>query len=406
MKLLHFADLHIGVETHGRPDPTTGWSTRLHDFLGAFDDLVDTAIAEGVDAVLFAGDAYKSRNPDQTHQREFAKRIVRLARADIPVYLLVGNHDVPTMVTRASALEIFSTLDVQKVHIGGRAGLTRIETRAGPLQIVGQPWPSVSQLLRRDEHKNLTLDEVDRLVERAVAEGIAYWAEQLDPALPSVLVAHIAMSDSIVKTASEKMMTVGRFPQLNRSDLCPHAFDYIALGHHHCFQVLHEHPPMVYAGSMQRVDFGEETDPKGFVLVDLDPARPRGERVTAADVRFHELQARRFLTFAVSPREEDPTEETLAQIMRADTADAIVRVLLTLSPAQNKLLDERRLREALARAHVVASISRTITHGARSRLGSETLPETLTPLDAMSLWLNATNEPQDRREERCVTHAR
>ena len=52
IRILHFADLHLGVETYGRPDPATGLSTRLLDFLRAFDELVDFAIEEQVDVVL------------------------------------------------------------------------------------------------------------------------------------------------------------------------------------------------------------------------------------------------------------------------------------------------------------------------------------------------------------------
>ncbi len=399
MKLLHFADLHIGVESHGRLNPLTGLSTRLHDFLDAFDELVETAIAERVDVVLFAGDAYKSRNPEQTHQREFAKRIVALTQAGIPVYLLVGNHDLPTMLSRAHALEIFSTLGVQRVFVGARLGTTVIETAAGPLQVVGVPWPMAHQLLRREEYRHLTLEQLDREVERLIARGVQEQAERLDPSLPAVLVAHIAMSDSIVKTASERWMTAGRFPQLNRSDLCPTAFDYVALGHHHCFQVLHHYPPMVYAGSMQRVDFGEEADPKGFVLVDLDPSKPRGERVRPEDVHFHKVTARRFVTIELTPREKDPTPEVLDLIARRHVKDAIVRVLLTLTPEQDALLDERVLRAALAEAHVVTAISRRVDRGTRSRLGTDRPPETLTPLEALALYFEHKRTPPDRREE-------
>jgi DNA repair protein SbcD/Mre11 len=405
VKLLHFADLHIGVENHGRTDPQTGLSTRLLDFLNAFDELVDCAIEEQVDAVIFAGDAYKSRNPEQTHQREFARRIIRLTKAGIPVYLLVGNHDLPNMLTRANALEIFSTLAVDNVHVGARLGSTVMQTRSGPLQVVGVPWPSVSHLLRRDEHKNLTIDQIDRMVERSIIDAIDFEAGRLDPALPAILTAHIAMSDSIVKTASEKWMTLGRFPQLNRSDLRPDAFDYIALGHHHCFQVLHSHPPMVYAGSVQRVDFGEERDPKGFVLVDLDPTRPPGERVRPDDVRLREVNARRFVTIEVTPREEDPTPEVLAQVERKDVADAIVRVLLTLTPEQNSRLDDRAIRAALSTAHVVATISRSVTRTARTRLGEAVLPEQLSPADAVGMYLDTIRTPQDERA-RLLRYAR
>ncbi len=79
MKIIHFADLHLGVETYGHTDPETGLSTRLLDFLKALDYLVDYALENSVDLVLFCGDAYKNREPGQTQQREFARRIRRLS---------------------------------------------------------------------------------------------------------------------------------------------------------------------------------------------------------------------------------------------------------------------------------------------------------------------------------------
>src|SRR3972149_2252343 len=95
-RLLHFADLHLGVESYGRPDPETGLSSRVGDFLAALDFTVDWALESGVDLVLFCGDAYKSREPSPTLQREFARRIKRLSVSGIPVFLLVGNPDLPT----------------------------------------------------------------------------------------------------------------------------------------------------------------------------------------------------------------------------------------------------------------------------------------------------------------------
>ncbi len=122
MKIIHFADLHLGVENYGRIDPATGLSSRLNDFLAAFDELVDYALAEKVDLVLFCGDAYKTREPTQTQQREFARRINRLATADIPVFLLTGNHDMPNAIGRATATEIFDTLAVKNVYVANRPG--------------------------------------------------------------------------------------------------------------------------------------------------------------------------------------------------------------------------------------------------------------------------------------------
>src|SRR6266542_5233110 len=152
-------------------------------------------------------------------------------------------------------------------------------------------------------------------------------------------------------------------------------FNYVALGHYNVQQQLEDRPPIVYPGSLQRVDFGEEKDPKGFVMLDIDPTRPRGERVTRID--FREVNARRFVTVSVSPRAEDPTEEVVTAIQRADVADAVVRVQLALRPAQDALLRDAELRAALVSAHYVASITREVEQPARRRLSSDHEPEQL-----------------------------
>ena len=141
MRILHCSDLHIGVENYGRIDPATGFSTRLGDFLASLDEVVEYALTQSVDLVLLAGDVYKGRDPSQTHQREFAKRLNRLASAGIPTFLLVGNHDLPNAVSRATAVDIFPTLEVPHVYIGDSLQTYNIPTPAGPLQIWRCPGP-------------------------------------------------------------------------------------------------------------------------------------------------------------------------------------------------------------------------------------------------------------------------
>ena len=62
MRLIHFSDLHLGIDNYGLTDPETGLSTRVLDFLRVFDVIVDRAISERVDAVLFTGDP--TRTPE------------------------------------------------------------------------------------------------------------------------------------------------------------------------------------------------------------------------------------------------------------------------------------------------------------------------------------------------------
>ena len=84
MRILHFADAHIDIATYGRHDPDTGLAIRTLDFLKSLDLIIDAAIQERVDLVIFAGDAYKDRTPVPTFQREWGRRMMRLSQAGSP----------------------------------------------------------------------------------------------------------------------------------------------------------------------------------------------------------------------------------------------------------------------------------------------------------------------------------
>jgi DNA repair protein SbcD/Mre11 len=397
MRIIHFADLHIGVEQYGRFDPRTGYSTRLQDFLGALDELVDYSIDTNADLVLFAGDAYKTREPTQTQQREFAKRIVRLVRAGVPVFLLVGNHDLPKAAWRANALEIFQTLEIDLVTVADQFGRYDVKTKAGPLQIVAVPWPNVSGFLASEDQRSLSIEQINQQVSEGIAEAIANCSETLDPAVPAVLTAHISMPPDRIREASERWMTVGWHPLLLRSNLSAERFDYVALGHHHAHQIIGQHPYVIYPGSMQRVDFGEEDDDKGFVVLTIDPSAPAGQRVVG-EPEFHKVHARRFLTICLRPKLDDPTAEVLTVVDQHDVKDAVVRLVLELSPLQDQMLQESVIRRSLSDAHVLAGITRNVEQAARRRLPQSQRPEILAPMDALRVYLDEQQTPPDRKE--------
>jgi len=157
IRILHFADLHLGVENYSRIDPATGLSTCFGDFQASLDEVVEFALENEVDLVLFCGDAYKSRDPSQTQQREFAKRIRRLATKGIPVFLLIGNHDLPNAIGRATAVEIFDTLAIENVIVANQPDVYPIKTKDGLIQIAALPWLRRSTLLSREETRRLVL---------------------------------------------------------------------------------------------------------------------------------------------------------------------------------------------------------------------------------------------------------
>ena len=117
LKILHFADAHIDMANYGRHDPQTGCRCACWISSSRWIPSWTPPSQERVDLVLFAGDAYKDRNPAPTFQREWGRRIMRLSRAGIPTLLLVGNHDLSPALGRAHALEAFDTLEVPNVRV-------------------------------------------------------------------------------------------------------------------------------------------------------------------------------------------------------------------------------------------------------------------------------------------------
>ena len=396
MRILHFSDLHIGVENYGRLDPATGLSTRLGDFLGSLDEVVEYAVNEGVDLVLLAGDAYKGRDPSQTHQREFARRLHRVSEAGIPVFLLVGNHDLPNTSSRATAVEIFPTLEVPNIYIGDRLQTYLVPTPAGPLQIVAVPWPRRGGILSREETRGLSIDEVRDEIGRRLTEGIQTLVDDLDPGIPAILTAHATINGATVGT--ERSMMLGQDHILLVSAVHQPQLEYVALGHVHKHQALRQDPPMVvYSGSLQRVDFSEEGDEKGFCVVDLDPAAAQGERMVGFE--FQRVQARTFVTVDVQIEalDNDPTGTVVRAIERRDIEDAVVRVRINVPGELDAQLREGEIRQALIGAHYVAAVSREVAGTRRTRLDREAA-EGLQPMQALRLYLESRGADQERQD--------
>ena len=395
MRILHFADVHIGVENYGRLDPETGLSTRLGDFLDTYDEVVSYALENSVDLVLFCGDAYKSRDPSQTHQREFARRVARLSAAGIPVFLLVGNHDMPHVIGRATSLEIFQTLDVANVHIGDSIRTHRIETAAGPVQIVAVPWVRRGAFLAREEMRGLNPDQLNEAIQERLAQIIRSNAESLDESVPAVLAGHVSVGEA--RAGSEQYMTLGRDHVLLKSDVALPQFDYVALGHLHRHQILGYEPHVVYSGSLQRIDFGEEEDEKGFCVIDLDPGKPPGSRL--GDFQVHPVNARSFLTIPVTIKsgDADPTATVIQAISGYHIEGAVVRLHIKLPGGSEGHLRDGEIRSALDSAHFVASVSKEIVDQPRTRLGSEHW-KGLDPKEALKLYLQTRDVPEDRAQ--------
>lgn len=395
IRLLHFADLHVGMENYGRLDPVTGTSSRVRDFLERLDEVIEYALEHQADLVVFAGDAFKNREPDPTQQREFAQRIKRLADR-VPTLLLVGNHDMPGMAVKASAVDIFQALAVPGVIVGHKNDSREVMTRRGPVFLAWMPYPMRNRLLAREENQGKTIDELEQGLRQMVADILGDMAREAERhPMPRVLVGHFSVAEA--RFGSERTVMLGRDVAVMTSTLADPAWDYVALGHIHRHQNLNPGgaPPVVYSGSLERIDFGEEREDKGFCWVELERGASRWQ--------FIPVRARPFRTLQIDTRPaENPTAAVVECVSRAEVDGAVVRVQVRLRAEQQASFREADVHAALARAASV-TIAREVETDARLRLGN-LAPESLTPLELLQRYFESRKVEPDRMRE-LLAHA-
>jgi DNA repair protein SbcD/Mre11 len=355
MKILHLSDIHMGSGfAHGRVNPATGLNSRLEDFVQSLATCIDRAIQEPVDVVLFGGDAFPDATPAPYIQEAFASQFRRLADHQIPTILLVGNHDQHAQGQGGASLSIYRTLGVPGIIVGDRLTTHRISTGNGSLQVMTIPWINRSALLTRPGH---------------------------------------LMADN-AKLGAEKLLAVGKGFSMPVSMLTRPCFDYVALGHVHRHQNLNKsnNPPVVYPGSIERVDFSEEKEDKGYVMIQIqtaaNPPLTALDRSFQVDWEFCPLPVRPFVTVKVdASNAEDPQALILKAINKAKLEDAVVRLVYQITPQQTELISNPQLHELLAIAH-----SYTIQAELISQLTQPRLPElgvsANSPIDALTTYLD------------------
>lgn len=401
IRVLHFADLHVGMENYGKLDPQTGISSRIRDFLDRLDEIVAHAAQYDADLIIFAGDAFKTRDPDPTQQREFARRLKQLADL-APVFMLVGNHDIPGIAARATSIDIFRTLEVPNITVGRSPGSRVIETKRGPVFLGWVPFPVRNRLLNQEEFRGASVEDLDRAVESYVTGFLSDLAkEAAAQPMPRVLVGHFSVGGATF--GSERSVMLGRDLVIQKSALADPAWDYVALGHIHKHQNLTPArppnapadfptngrlPPIVYAGSLERIDFGEAVEAKGFCWLNLERDGTSWEFVT--------VNARPFRTIDVDARDcDDPTALCLEAIAERSIDGAVVKVNIALREGQEALIRRREIESALAPAASIAAISLEVDRATRL-IGLGGHGEALTPLQWLERYCEARQKPPER----------
>jgi DNA repair protein SbcD/Mre11 len=337
LRIAHVADLHLGAGyVHGDED-RGGVNSRLVDFQEAWVRSCEQMVEEQADLVLFAGDAFRDAKPTPTEQAAFRAGLDILADANIPVVMVAGNHDIPRAVGRTHALRIFD--EYANVSVMDRPGVVFGGDVLVPVACF--PWVQRSHIAAADpEFEKLSLDEQNaRIVELSlqVLRKLGAEAQQLAGPLGCVLVAHGSIAGSEIGAQGSTQFL--REPVLPLPELRGLPFRYQAWGHLHKEQVLT--PEIRYSGSIERTDFAEAAEDKGWWLVTLGEEEHLPEY---PGLHWRSSSPRPFVDIDLP----DPTlwEPHLAS-MNGNLRGAVVRVRYEATAEVARTIDHGGIRRAL-----------------------------------------------------------
>lgn len=391
---IHTADIHFGMENYGKIDPKTGIHSRLLDFARALDYCIDIAIERKVDLFLFSGDAYKTAHPSQTQQKLLFQCFMRLYKAGIPIVIVIGNHDNPLSFGKAHALDIFGAMPFDGLHVIAKPTILHLQTKNGPLNIVGIPWPTRNTIAIANKHLHATATEITHYISQAVVAIIKNFAAQLDPAIPAVLAGHLTVANGIF-SGSEKRAVYGTDPLFLPSELAINPFDYVALGHLHRYQNLtpHGYPAVIYSGSPERIDFGERKDEKGFCLVSI-PSKNN------ATHEFIKTPTRPFIQLDIKLEQNNIsfTQQIIHAISQQIIENAVVKIIYEVPLGATDSVDLKTLQQACQTAHYlvgIIAIKKVETRERRLSLFAESSQDLPT---LMSLYCDSKQQLKAKKE--------
>ncbi|TDD73340.1 exonuclease SbcCD subunit D [Actinomadura darangshiensis] len=371
MKILHTADWHVGKVLRGR--------SRADEHAKVLDELVGIARAEDVDAVIVAGDVFDGAVPTPPAQALVMKTLMALQEGGREVVVLAGNHDDPRLLD-----DVYRPVLRQLgIRVAGRfrrpdaGGVLSWTSRHGePVRLAAMPFLSQRYVVRALEALTGTPDQHNRDYAHRFARLADALTAEFGADTVNLVAAHGTLPGGRMGGGEREAQTI--FSYYFESSAFPASTHYAALGHLHRRQRMPGPCPIWYSGSPIAVDFGEEQNTPGALVVDVAPGRP-------ADVREVTLRSARVLRTVTGSLPE-------LEAMADDLGDAWLRVVVAEKPRAG-LADA--VRDVLPNALTVDidEAFRPTSSRRRAAAGSREAP---TPRQLFRTYLEQTGHEDER----------
>lgn len=252
IRFLHAADIHLDSPFKGIANLSASVKNQLLEATyQAFSTFIDYAVDTAPDFVLLVGDIYDGENRSLRAQKYFQTAMERLHVANIPVFLVHGNHD----------------------HLGGR--WTRFQLPEN-VRVFGAEVEEKELQIRGDTVRLVGFSYGERHIRQ---EMIYQYPAHQPTAYYTIGLLHGSEASDITHSV---------YAPFTKQQLLEKNYHYWALGHIHLRQLMHEHPAIVYPGNLQGRHQKEQGE-KGFYDVTLTPSETNLTFVRTGQIMFDKI---------------------------------------------------------------------------------------------------------------------
>ncbi len=309
----HLTDIHIG--SYQGILEVGGLNSRFLDFVKTYNEAIDFTIKNKCDFCLITGDIFKNKDPQPIEMDAFTFGLSKLIKADIMTVIVLGNHDVFLSPKLKNSISAIRTLNLDNVHISVDPELIYFKTKSN-VKICVQTMPYQSKhLLGLQNHDQVRDYMIEKINEQYATK---------EKGVPCLFAGHFSISDSVIGTEQQ---TIKKFnePIIPKEVFKNKKYVYCAMGHLHRYQEIMKSPPVVYGGSLNRIDFNEWKEDKGFVYGKFD-----GQFI----YEFVKVNAKKFVDLEYNmTNDEDPEKQIIEDLKKrqGELKDSVVRISVNLS---------------------------------------------------------------------------
>jgi exonuclease SbcD len=336
-KVVVVGDIHEGINFGFNIDAETGISKRALDIHDNFAKTAQYAIENSSELFVVLGDMF-----DRTHVSPTFRELIRrdviepLNREGIQVWILAGNHDQPHGEKKGTSIDdfrgynnvsVFRKPSIEEMEIGGKKVGFVIVPYLHPEQI--------ARLVREKEGTEIAREQMFLMGQRLLKQWIENRVNELETDI-KIMFGHYYLEGAKLRETASPEILPGEFSFTQ--DMIPSNLDLAVFGHVHLHQVMGKSPELVYTGAIERVDWGERDDKKGFVVIS-----PHNKRLW----EFNELPVREMVKISLDIKVNEDATQKILDAIPEEVEEKMFRLEIGLDEGVRERISESRISEKL-----------------------------------------------------------